>query len=91
MGDALALSLDEIGMLDLNHIAGLMKMSRTEAIEALGDMIYETPSGEHLLADEYLLPHIIRRYWICKTNSLMIATRASGLIRSSTVASMVCR
>jgi N12 class adenine-specific DNA methylase len=61
MGDALALSLDEIGMLDLDHIAGLMKMSRTEAIEALGDMIYETPSGEHLLADEYLSGDVVTK------------------------------
>ncbi len=61
MGDALALSLDEIGMLDLDHIAGLMKMSRGEAIEALGDMIYETPSGEHLLADEYLSGDVVTK------------------------------
>lgn len=61
MGDALALSLDEIGMLDLDHIAGLMKLSRAETIESLGDMIYETPSGEYLLADEYLSGDVVTK------------------------------
>lgn len=61
MGDALALSLDELGRLDLDHIAGMMKLSHAETIEALGELIYETPEGRHELADEYLSGDVVTK------------------------------
>jgi N12 class adenine-specific DNA methylase len=52
--DALMVSLDERGRLDLPHIAELGKMERQDVIKALDDAIYMTPSGEWQMADEYL-------------------------------------
>jgi len=37
IGDALAVSLDEIGRLDLDDIARRLRISRDDAIDALGD------------------------------------------------------
>lgn len=61
MGDALALSLDEVGMLDLDHVAGVMKVSRSEAIEALADLVFESPEGRFELADEYLSGDVVTK------------------------------
>ncbi|CAB4211858.1 Helicase/UvrB, N-terminal [uncultured Caudovirales phage] len=59
--DALAVSLDQTGVFDLDHIAELAKISRTEVIDGLGDMVYETTAGEWQLADEYLSGNVVRK------------------------------
>lgn len=62
ISDALALSLDETGRLDLDHIAGMMKLSTEEVIESLGDMIFENPAGgKQELADEYLSGDVVTK------------------------------
>lgn len=57
--DALLVSLDEIGRLDLSHVAKLIGMTRDEAIKTLGDAIYETPQGAWQTADEYLSGFVV--------------------------------
>jgi N12 class adenine-specific DNA methylase len=52
--DALAVSLDSLGDLDLDDVAARMGVSRAEAVEQLGDLVYETPQGRWDLADAYL-------------------------------------
>lgn len=52
--DAMAVTLDEIGRLDLDYIGSLMKMDRAQVIDALGDSIYHTPGGVWQTRDEYL-------------------------------------
>lgn len=52
--DALAVSLKETGRFDINDVARLNDMPPEQAIEALGDMVYEQPHGGWTLADEYL-------------------------------------
>jgi N12 class adenine-specific DNA methylase len=61
IGDALAVSLDERGALDLDDIAQRLAISRAEAIESLGNQIYETPQGEWQLADEYLSGNVVAK------------------------------
>ncbi|MBP7231326.1 MAG: PLxRFG domain-containing protein [Syntrophaceae bacterium] len=66
--DALAVSLNDIGHLDLDHIASLMGQTKSEIIEQLGDLIYETPDkeGNYILADEYLSGNVVDKLAIAK-------------------------
>jgi N12 class adenine-specific DNA methylase len=53
--DALAVSLDSIGKLDIAHVAKTANKSVEEVVSALGDLIYENPDGSgQVMADEYL-------------------------------------
>lgn len=52
--DALMVSLDEQGKLNLDHIAELAKTTRADVITTFGDLIYEAPSGDWQMSDEYL-------------------------------------
>lgn len=61
IGDALAVSLDETGHLDLMDVARRMKITRAEAIDALGDQIYKTPQGQWQLADEFLSGDVVKK------------------------------
>jgi N12 class adenine-specific DNA methylase/murein DD-endopeptidase MepM/ murein hydrolase activator NlpD len=61
IGDALAVSLDEVGKLDLDLIANRMNLSREETIDALGNQIYQTPTGQWQLADEYLSGDVVTK------------------------------
>jgi len=60
--DALAVSLDAIGKLDINHVAKTVNKSSEEVIAALGDLIYDTPDGSgYLMADEYLSGNVVKK------------------------------
>ncbi|MEW5736956.1 MAG: DEAD/DEAH box helicase family protein, partial [Thermodesulfobacteriota bacterium] len=60
--DALAVSLDRTGALDLDDVAELSGKPREEVVAALGDLIYEDPGGGgHLLADEYLSGNVVKK------------------------------
>ncbi len=59
--DALAVSLDANGVLDLGDIAGRMGMTKEEAIESLGDLIYDAPGAGWQMADEYLSGNVVRK------------------------------
>jgi N12 class adenine-specific DNA methylase len=61
IGDALAVSLDEVGSLNMEDVARRMKISPSEAIEALGSQIYQTPEGVWQLADEYLSGNVVEK------------------------------
>ncbi|HNJ08812.1 MAG TPA: N-6 DNA methylase, partial [Plasticicumulans sp.] len=61
IGDALAVSLDEIGRLDLDDIARRLRISRDDAIDALGDQVFRTPQGEMQMADEYLSGNVVEK------------------------------
>lgn len=56
--DALMVSLDKTGSLNIGHIVQLMEpvkpTTESEVIETLGDLIYEAPGGGWQMADEYL-------------------------------------
>ncbi|MFQ9742722.1 MAG: hypothetical protein ACLRX5_09785, partial [Slackia sp.] len=53
--DALAVSMDQKGRVDLSYIAGLLGTGVEEATELLGDLIVRDPvSGEVVEADAYL-------------------------------------
>ena len=53
--DALAVSLNETGTIDMPRIAAMMDMSETAAAEALGDRVYLNPNGDvWQTADLYL-------------------------------------
>ncbi|MCO5332839.1 MAG: N-6 DNA methylase [Pyrinomonadaceae bacterium] len=60
LNDALMVSLDTLGHLNLDHVAELVRpiqeMTREDVIAALGDAIYEEPGGggRYVMADEYL-------------------------------------
>jgi N12 class adenine-specific DNA methylase/GNAT superfamily N-acetyltransferase/tRNA1(Val) A37 N6-methylase TrmN6 len=61
VGDALAVSLDERGRLDLDDIARRMAITREDAIEALGNQVFLTPGGQWQLADEYLSGDVVSK------------------------------
>ena len=61
IGDALAVSLDETGRLNLEDVGRRIGMSREETIEALGNQAYQTPAGEWQLADEYLSGDVVTK------------------------------
>lgn len=52
--DALAVSLSQVGRFDLGHVARLAGMEPEQALQRLGDLVYEAPGGGHVLAEEYL-------------------------------------
>jgi N12 class adenine-specific DNA methylase/tRNA1(Val) A37 N6-methylase TrmN6 len=60
-GDALAVSLDELGRLDLEDVARRLKVSEADVIEALGDSVFKAPAGEWQLADEYLSGDVVTK------------------------------
>lgn len=59
IGDALAVSLDALGHLDVADVADRLHISRDEAIEALGSQVYRAPGGDWQLADEYLSGNVV--------------------------------
>ena len=59
--DALAVTLDEIGKLDLGYIAKLVDRTQDEVVAELGDRIYQTPAGEWQTADEYLSGNVLEK------------------------------
>jgi N12 class adenine-specific DNA methylase/DNA repair protein RadC len=60
--DALAVSLDLIGKLDVDHVAKTAKKTKEEIIGTLGDLIYDNPDGTgHVMADEYLSGNVVRK------------------------------
>ncbi|MEW5733437.1 MAG: DEAD/DEAH box helicase family protein, partial [Thermodesulfobacteriota bacterium] len=60
--DALAVSLDRTGALDLDDVAELSGKPREEVVAALGDLIYEDPGGSgFVLADEYLSGNVVKK------------------------------
>lgn len=54
VNDALMVSLDETGGLDIADVAKKAGMSREKVIRELGDRIYQEPGGGWVMADEYL-------------------------------------
>jgi len=61
IGDALAVSLDSIGSLDLADVGRRIGLSMEDTIEALGNQIYRTPAGQWQLADEYLSGDVVTK------------------------------
>jgi tRNA1(Val) A37 N6-methylase TrmN6 len=61
IGDALAVSLDETGHLDLEDVGRRLHITPEEAIEALGTNVYKAPSGQWQLADEYLSGDVVAK------------------------------
>ena len=61
IGDALAVSLDNTGRLNLEDIGRRIGLSREETIEALGNQVYQTPAGAWQLADEYLSGDVVSK------------------------------
>ncbi|MCP3940932.1 MAG: PLxRFG domain-containing protein, partial [Desulfobacteraceae bacterium] len=59
--DALAVSLDMVGRLDVEHVAKTAGKSVEEVVGTLGDLIYEDSSEGHILADEYLSGNVVRK------------------------------
>lgn len=59
--DALFVSLNELGSLDMDHVAKLAGMSRDAVIEALGNEIYEAPGAGWQTADAYLSGNVVRK------------------------------
>jgi N12 class adenine-specific DNA methylase/tRNA1(Val) A37 N6-methylase TrmN6 len=61
VGDALAVSLDELGRLDLDDVARRIHLPREEVVEALGSTLFKTPQGAWQLADEYLSGDVVTK------------------------------
>ncbi|MDQ1817287.1 PLxRFG domain-containing protein [Massilia sp. CCM 9210] len=61
IGDALAVSLDDVGRLNLDDVGRRLGLSRDEAIEALGNQVYQAPAGDWQLADEYLSGDVVSK------------------------------
>ena len=61
VGDALAVSLDELGRLDLDDVARRIHLPRDEVVEALGSTVFKTPQGSWQLADEYLSGDVVTK------------------------------
>ena len=59
--DALFVSLNDTGSLDLDHVAKLAGMDRDAVIEALGTAIYEAPGQGWQTADAYLSGNVVRK------------------------------
>ncbi len=59
--DALFVSLNALGRLDLDDVARRAGMSRQEVIDALGTAIYEAPGEGWQTADEYLSGNVVRK------------------------------
>jgi N12 class adenine-specific DNA methylase len=52
--EALLICLNELGRVDLPYIARQCQCSQTEVLTALDGLIYETPTGAYVTAEEYL-------------------------------------
>jgi len=61
IGDALAVSLDSVGTLNIDDVAERMKLGKDDVIESLGKQIYQTPDGTWQLADEYLSGNVVQK------------------------------
>ncbi len=61
IGDALAVSLDSVGNLDLDDVAKRINLSKEETIDALGSQIYMAPGGDWQLSDEYLSGDVVSK------------------------------
>lgn len=59
--DAMFVSLNEVGALDLAHVAKLAGKSEKEVIADLGNAIYRDPSGAWTTADDYLSGNVVRK------------------------------
>lgn len=59
--DALLVSLDERGQLDLDFIAQLAGKERQAIVGELGDLIYEAPNGQWQMGDEYLSGDVVTK------------------------------
>lgn len=60
--DALAVCLDEVGTLDIKHIAQLINATEDQVINDLGETIFEEPGRDgYLLADEYLSGDVVKK------------------------------
>lgn len=59
--DALMVSLDQRGALDLSHVAELAGKSREAVARELGDAIYEVPGADWQMADEYLSGDVVSK------------------------------
>jgi len=81
IGDALAVSLDGLGRLDLDDIARRMGLSQQEAVDALGDQVFKTPAGAWQLADEYLSGDVV-----AKLEEAEQAARVDASLRRNVVA-----
>lgn len=57
--DALAVTLDEVGRLDLEYLGKLLGRSSEDVVAELADRIYQTPAGEWQTADEYLSGNVL--------------------------------
>ncbi|WP_426106341.1 PLxRFG domain-containing protein [Massilia sp. TSP1-1-2] len=61
IGDALAVSLDDTGRLNLDDVGRRIGLSRDDTIEALGNQVYQAPAGDWQLADEYLSGDVVSK------------------------------
>ncbi|WP_203234341.1 LPD38 domain-containing protein [Burkholderia mayonis] len=59
--DAMFVSLNNKGVLDLDDVARLSSMSRQEVIDALGTSIYEDPAKGWQTSDAYLSGNVVRK------------------------------
>ena len=71
--EALAVTLDDVGKLDLDLIAEKLHISRAEAIEALGDQVYKVPGKDWVTFDEYVSGDVIT-----KLEEAQAAAKADG-------------
>ena len=61
INDALMVSLDQRGTLDLDHVAELAGKDRDAVIKELGDAVYEVPGADWQMADEYLSGDVVTK------------------------------
>lgn len=59
--DALMVSLDQHGVLDLDHVAELAGKDRNAVVKELGDAVYEVPGADWQMADEYLSGDVVTK------------------------------
>lgn len=59
--DALFVTLDEIGKLDLPYVAKLAGITQEKVLEELGDGVFMSPSGGWQTADEYLSGDVVAK------------------------------
>ena len=59
VNDSLAVSLDELGTLNLADVGKRLGLSQPEVIEALGTQVYRDTSGSWQLSDEYLSGNVV--------------------------------
>jgi N12 class adenine-specific DNA methylase/predicted RNA methylase len=61
VNDAYAVSLNELGRLNLDHVAELTNQTRDQVIDQLGDLIFEHPTAGWQQADEYLSGNVLEK------------------------------